>query len=266
MDSRTSSLPSASAAGSTRTTAATAASPVQQYLPAILLAFLLSPAVAFANTSTVFSPDVTAGERALEYRTSYVPEDGASPDVFAHRLHYQQAFNDAWRARIIGVQRSVDGRSLEYRYTRLEVQWQYLEDQDAGWDAGLRFEAQVGDESPDRFRIAWTGKVDLDNGWQLRANALVGRQFGTGAASGLQLETRAQVTRKVRPGMSLGLELFSDLNTTAETGSFDEQEHQLGPVLKASAGNKWSLFAGYLAGISDAADDSDWRFMVIREF
>ena len=47
-----------------------------------------------ANTSTVFSPDVKAGTRAFEYRSSYVPSEGDDRSAFAHRLHYQQAIND----------------------------------------------------------------------------------------------------------------------------------------------------------------------------
>ena len=232
----------------------------------LLLAGWLVPAAALANTGTVFSPEVDAGERAAEYRGSYVPEDGASPDVYTHRLHYQHAFDDQWRARLIALQRSVDGGSFDYRYTRLELQWQYLEDQSAGWDAALRFEAQLGDGTPDRLRLAWTGKVDVGAGWQLRANALIGRQFGDGAASGLQMETRAQATYAIGNGVRLGLEMFNGLNTTADTGSFDDQEHQLGPILKAKLGRSWSINASYLAGISDAADDGDWRLIIARDF
>lgn len=232
----------------------------------IFCLFLLLPALAAANTTTVFSPDVDEGEREAEYRASFVPEDEPAPEVFAHRLHYQQAFNESWRARVLVAQRSVGGGSLDLNYTRLEVQWQFLEDEDAGWDAALRFEAQAGDESPNRFRVVWTGKVDLEGGWQLRANAFVGRQTGAGAAPGLLLETRAQVTRSIGNGMRLGVEMFNDMNTTADTGSFDDQEHQLGPVLKAKFGGDWSLLAGYLFGLSDAADDGNFRLMFTRGF
>jgi len=232
----------------------------------IFVLLTLLPALAAANTSNVFSPDVDDGEREAEYRISFVPEDDPTPEVFSHRLHYQQAFNDSWRGRILAAQRSVGGDTLELRYTRLEVQWQYLEDQDAGWDAAVRFEAQAGDEGPNRFRVGWTGKWDLDGGWQLRANALVARQTGAGAAPGLLLETRSQVTRSMGNGMRLGVEMFNDLNTTADTGSFDEQEHQIGPVLKAKIGGDWSLLASFLFGVSDAADDGDFRLFVIRGF
>jgi len=138
-------------------------------ISALLLAIAASRAHA---TSTVFSPDVDAGTSALDYRISYVPSDAGRRSAFTQRLHYQRAFDGAWRGRIIGTQGRRGSDDLEYRYTRLELQWQYLEDERAGWDAALRFELQVAAESdrPDRFRLAWTGKTDVGGLWQLRAN------------------------------------------------------------------------------------------------
>jgi hypothetical protein len=229
------------------------------------LIFLLFPAIGAANTSNVFSPDVSGGSSAVEYRLSYIPEDGALPDLVSHRLHYQRALSDSWRARILAAHASVGGGSLDYQYTRVELQWQYLENRVSGGTAALRFEVQIGDESPDRLRLAWSGKIDVD-AWQLRANALIGRQIGSGAAGGLQLETRAQLVRRMRHGLSVGIEMFNDFNTTAEFGSLDDQRHQLGPVLKADFGRGWSLLASYLAALSGAAPDHDLRLMVARDF
>lgn len=229
-----------------------------------MLGWTLSP-IALGNTSSVFSPDVDEGEREWEYRSSYIPDDAGSGSTFSHRLHFQYAFDGAWRARLIGAQRRLEGDSWDYRYTRLELQWQYLEDTDGGWDAAIRFEGQYADDGSDRFRIAWTGKRNLDDRWQLRFNALAGRQLGSGAADGVFLETRAQLTYKLDAGPRVGLEMFNDLNTTEDFGGFDEQEQQLGPVLKTGIGDRWNLFLGYLYGISDAADDHDFRMMLTLE-
>lgn len=233
-------------------------------LTALLVAAVPLPGL--ANTTTVFSPDVKADTRAWEYRSSYFPSDGDEPKRFAHRLHYQQAIDDTWRVRLIGQQRSIDGESLDYRYTRLEVQQQYLESEVAGWDAALRYELQISDEddSPDRVRIAWTGKRDLDSGWQLRGNFLTGREFGNNDRGGLLLEFRAQATQVVGDAR-LGLELFSDMNRTTDVGDFDDQEHQLGPIAKFSlAGMK--VNAGYLYGISDSAQDHNFRLIFTYNF
>ncbi len=236
------------------------------YRKAIGVAFLGVSSPVLANTGTVFSPDVKAGETAIEFRGSLVPEEGSRPEVLSTRMHFQYGFSDAWRARIIGVQRSLDGGSFDYRYTRLELQWQYREDESGGHDAALRFEAQLGSGTPDRLRIAWSGKKDIDDRWQLRANALVGRQFGDGAASGLLLETRFQATARLSSSSRIGLEMFNNLNSTEDLGGFDDQEHQIGPILKARFGQGWSIDTSYLVGVSDAADDSNLRVFIAKSF
>ena len=230
-------------------------------IPILTLAFATS---SFATTASVFSPDVAEGDRSFEYRMSYIPEDRPVADIFSHRLHFQYAFDGSLRARLVANQRSIDGGSLDYRSTRLEVQWQYRESETQDWDAALRFDVEFGDEAPDRIRLVWTGQRNFGAGWQIRGNALLGREFGSLGASGVTLETRAQVTRSIGRGKRLGLEIFNDLNSTADVGHYSDQEHKLGPIFKADFGRKWTLNAGYLFGISDDADNGDWRLMIVH--
>ncbi len=225
-------------------------------------ACMLMPPLAQANTSTVFSPDVKAGTSALEYRSSYVPSEGEERSAFTHRVHYQRAIDDTWRWRLIGQQGRRGDDSLEYSYTRLEVQQQFREDEVHGYDAAFRYELQVSDSSnrPDRARFVWTGRKDLDTGWQLRSNILLGRQFGEAAGSGLLVEARFQVTYPVFTDSRFGIESFSDMNRTTDWGGFDDQEHQLGPIFKTDLG-PLTINLGYLWGISDAAPDDNLRFI-----
>ncbi len=124
------------------------------------------------NTSSVFSADVKKGAPALEYRSGYDPDS----HNFAHRLHYQYGLSESWRMRLILLQSKNDLENLEYRYARWEGQWQFLEDEEAGWDSALRFELQLADfdDDPSRARVAWTGKKDLDEDWLVRWNLLTG--------------------------------------------------------------------------------------------
>ena len=218
---------------------------------------------AWANTSGVFSPDVEEGDRMWEYRTSFEPNDGGQEDVFAHRLHYQHAISGQSRLRLIGLQ-SDNGGGLEFRYARLEYQYQYLEHEDAGWDSALRFELQLaeGDDLPHRFRLAWTGKVDVTDRWQLRANLITGREFHSGADSGILVETRWQATYALGGGTRIGIESFNDLNSTDDFGSFNEQEHQVGPIVKLKVGRGWSMDFSYLFGLSDEAPDENLRMQL----
>lgn len=216
------------------------------------------------NTGTVFSPDVTAGKKAAEYRIAWDPDR----DTFAQRVHYQYGLLENLRLRAILSFRSSDAESFDFRYLRLEGMVQLLEDQAAGFDSALRLEIQLadGDDPPSRFRLGWSNKVDLDEFWQLRGILLTGHQFGADSSDGFLLESRAQISRKWGDRYRFGVDYYGDFNDTEDIGSFDEQEHQIGPLLKFDLTDRFSGQAGILFGISDAAADQEFRLNLITEF
>lgn len=232
------------------------------------LSFLLVSALAstsiYANTSSVFSPDVKRGDTSAEYRASHVPTDGTRGGEFSQRVHLQHAFNDTWRLRFISAQSKDAGEDFAFDYSRLELQQQLLESEHAGWDAALRYELQLGanGKAPDRFRIAATGKWDFTNGWQFRANLLVGKEFGSNADDETLLEARSQITAPWQ-GVRVGVEAFNDFNYDSGVIAYNEQDHQIGPILKVKAAG-FSITASYLMGASDAADQHNFRLHVSR--
>jgi len=227
-------------------------------------AFLFSPVLLAQNTSNVFSADVRPGSQAAEWRFAYDP-DG---DRYATRLHYQYGFNEALRMRLIFTGSGADGRALELRYVRWETQWQFLEDQDHGWDSALRFEVQVaeGDNLPSRLRLAWSSKWDLSQTLQYRFVLLGGRQVGAQSDSGILLETRMRLAYALSKSTKLSFDLYSDLNSVDDVGSFDEQEHQFGPLFQWDLGSGFDLNLGVLFGISEAAHDTQYRVHFIYGF
>ncbi|MEM9481001.1 MAG: hypothetical protein AAGA58_15215 [Verrucomicrobiota bacterium] len=236
---------------------------LSRYLPLLLLAFAVGTAHA-QNTSSVFSPEVKKGQSDIEHRSAFDPDN----DAFVHRLHFQYAFTDSWRLRLIGLQDGDDSDSFAYRYTRLEAQWQFLESEDFGWDSALRFELQIAedDSPPSRFRVAWSGKVDVDEHWQLRGNFLTGHEFGEESDDGFLLESRAQVSRKITDKWSLAVDYYGDMNDTENFGNFDDQEHQLGPLLKFKTKGRLKGQFGTLFGISESAADTELRLHLTYSF
>lgn len=231
----------------------------------LIISLGFSNALSALNTSSVFSPDVKAGERAWELRSSYLPDE--SPAEWAQRLHYQQAINEAWRWRVIGLFYDPGQGGAEFQYARLEAQWQFRENETAGWDSGIRYELQIAenDNTPSRGRVAWTGKWNWGEGWEARANFLLGLQFGERSHDGVLVEHRLQFTGPLAGGWRWGLESFHDFNDSRAFGAFDDQEHQLGPILKGKfGGGQWSVATSWLVGISDNADDHDFRIHLIR--
>lgn len=225
---------------------------------------LYSSAGLAQNTSSVFSPDVVKGRHQIEYRGVY----DVDAERYTQRIHYQYGLTDYFRGRAILTQNMDGEQDFDFRYARLEGLWQFLENEKAWIDSALRFELQLvdGDDPPHRFRIGWTGKVDFNEYWQARANFLTGREFGENSSDGWLLEARGQVTRKLTDHIRLGVDYYGDLNDTEDIGGFDDQEHQIGPILKFTLGAGWKGQFGPVFGMSDAAADAELRLFLIKEF
>jgi hypothetical protein len=233
------------------------------HLAGLFFALCASSLVA-QNTSNVFSPDVSDGEREAEWRWAYDPDT----DSHATRLHVQYGLSEAWRMRLIAAGRASEGEELELRYMRWETQWQFREDQLHGWDSALRFEVQVadGDDRPSRLRLGWTNKWDWGERWQVRLIGLAGVQVGAERADGVLLEARYRLAYTLSERWELTLDGFSDFNRTTALGSWDTQEHQLGPLLRADVGGGWEINGGVLWGVSAAAADVEYRLHVLAAF
>ena len=215
------------------------------------------------STSSVFNPDVSKGESAFEYRAAY----DADSDTFGQRIHYQYGFTDSFRGRIILTQRSTDAEPFDFRYIRFEGQWQFLRDQDVGFDSALRFELQIadGDNRPSRARIAWSTKYVFDNALEIRGVLLTGHQFGADSGDGFLLDARTQINYPISETAKIGIDYYANFNNHKNIGSFDEQKHSIGPIYKQKLRNGWSFQLGPLFGLSDAASDFDFRLFVIKK-
>ena len=229
---------------------------------------LCAPATA-QNISGVSGADVKAGAAKFEYRAGYSPEINGADDAFAHRFNLQYALDNRWRVRVMLAQRDRGGGGLQTRDVSLEVMNQFLESEDTGgWDSAIRVDGRipVADNRPGRVRAAWINNFDLGDGWAARANIYMGKEIGDLAKDGLTLETREEITYEIGDGMKIGAQLFNNFNTTAQIGGFDEQRHQIGPVLKGRFSKRIKFETGALFGLSDAASDVDLRFFISYGF
>ena len=225
------------------------------------------PALAAAQTTgTVFGPDVDADEREFSYRVAAEYEDAGGEAGFAHRIHYQQAINGALRWRALASWSDPAGGDFEFDHVQGELVWQLVERTPAGYSTALRFDARLAEEAPHEIGVNWTNQWIIAEGWRARGLVLFDRDVGDGANEDWILETRASLYRSLGNGLSLGVESFNEFGgLDAGFGGFDDQSHQIGPVLSGDLikGVEWS--AGVLFGLSDGAADQDVMLRLSRD-
>lgn len=223
---------------------------------------LLTQAALAQNTGGVFPPIVNEGHSSWQYRAAFDPDT----DRFAQRLHYQRSIDGDLMWRVLGQTRKTADSDVDFDFFQAELFWELSED-GAPWRTGLRFDARVRDRGrPGLVGVHWTNHLQLDADTRVRFLVMSLADVGDGARDGVFFETRADVAHRLASGIEIGVEMYNRYGSTRDFGDFDEQSHQLGPMVTVPVGGGWSLFGGLLLGLSDGASDQDFRLWVTRAF
>ncbi|NWG93151.1 MAG: hypothetical protein HXY21_11705 [Parvularculaceae bacterium] len=236
---------------------------------AALASAVLFGTAAAQSVSGVSGSDVKAGEDVVEYRFAFSPDNDGREESFTHRLHYQHGFDDSLRGRVLVLMGNKGGEALEVQAVSAEALYQFLESEKTnGWDSAIRLDGILStiDGKPDRVRIGWHNAFELSKALELRSVLLLGKELGDNHRGGLSIETREELTLKIHPKYRVGVQAFNNFNTTAHIGSFDEQRHQVGPIVKGKLTDQVKFELSALFGISDDPTDVDFRFFLSYGF
>ncbi|MBI1340367.1 hypothetical protein GC169_09210 [bacterium] len=244
--------------------------PLAYPMSAAGMLWLAAPqAEAQSLTGNVGSAGITAGERAVELRLG-VDEGGA-----AGRVHYDQSFSDWYQVRLIAAFSKPDGRDWDYRSFAVENWFQWSEEarDTSGFNGGLRLAYSFEDGGgPDEAAVRLTLTDKFADVWEWRANVIGEIETGSGSEGGVALQTRGQLTRGLdfaafgSDSWRLGFEVFSEYGNSRDIPGFDDQAHQIGPVVKVSWENGVYLQSAVRFGVTDGADDSMAKVFIGREF
>lgn len=223
----------------------------------VLILFWSGSALA-GRTGGVSGPVVTEGQAAWQSRSGY---DHGS-DVFVNRIHYERSVSDDVRWRVVAVAIKTEDRRLDFDAVQGEVTWQ-LTPNSARWQQGLRFDLLIR-ESTDRHAITlhWLNQFELNERWQVRVGALLTREFGAQRKNGVFLQSRSSVSYKTSNRLDVSMEMFNLYGSTTADLSFEEQSHQLGPMVTYKIGKGWSVQVGTLFGVSKASPDVNYRLFI----
>lgn len=237
----------------------------------LALAAAFSPAaLAQSLTGNVGSADVSAGERAYEFRIG-ISEEG---DI-GSRAHFDVAFNDWYQLRTIAAFAQPDAEDWEFRGLTFEnwFQWREEGEDGSGYNGGLRLAYTFAEGSrTDEVAARLTLTDKLADGWEWRANLIGEIEAGSGSEGGVNIGSRAQVSRAMggpflgARSWRLGAEVFSEYGNSRDLASLDEQAHQIGPVVKAGWDNGVYVQAAARVGLTDGSDDGMIKLFIGREF
>lgn len=226
----------------------------------ILLAFSASPALA-QNTGGVFSPVVNDGHKSAQYRSAINLED----DLFAQRLHYQQAINGDLMWRIVGQTRETSSSDFDFDFIQAELFWQISPDEN-DFHTGLRFDARLRDDNrPNQLGFNWTNQWNFAENWTSRFLILSAVQFGDNDADGILLAPRAHLSRKLDSGVSMGVEYYGNFGSTDDF-SIGKTGQTVGPFVSTKVAKNTNVMAGVQLGLTSAAPNTDLRLWVTQGF
>jgi hypothetical protein len=236
-----------------------------------------SKVYAVSPISQIGSPIVTKGELAIESRTG-ITADADETSANHHRIFMRQHINygvtDDYATRIVLRQNKFRNNNTEHSLVAWEHHFQFTDKEHHGFDSGMRI---IYVDTHDNYgKNVWENRYLLQTpfgaDWQYRFNGIFSYQTGNNPNGDIGFEMRHQIVTPARflPSFfehaSIGFEVFNYLNTLANSGHYDSQNHQIGGILRGNLKNSFYMQTHYRVGISNQSPDHILGFSVGKKF
>jgi len=220
-------------------------------------------------TKKVYSPHVEKGEWEIETRGSYDFDDRSSKsDKVKEKFAIGYGVTDYWLTEFYGqIERGASEEDFDFTEWEWENRFELTEPGEFWVDVGLyvAYELKNGQDKSDKME----GKILLEKSFgkfKHRANINFEQEVGGDRTSndlegGFAWLTRYKLTKLVQPGV----EYYIDFGSFQEGNSYDEQTHQLGPVLHGKMGHV-EYDVGYLFGLTDPAPEGSLKWILEYEW
>ena len=224
----------------------------------------------------VYSPIIEQGELELEttgvYDTDHSKEKNAKQE-YKNAIGY--GVTDRWATELYGEferqpQQDANGNTSQssIKFTHMEWENRYqLTEQGKFWlDAGLYFayEIPMRDKDPGKLE----GKILLEKNidrFTHTANIIINKEVGGGTTHqtdmGFAWSSRYRLSQHFQPG----IEYWADFGEVNKGLTYNQQTHELGPVLYGHITPHVKYDVGYLFGISHAAPMGEFKWILEYE-
>ena len=220
-------------------------------------------------TKKVYSPHVEQGEVEIEARGSYDFDDSDEKDGKQKQKYALGYGVNAWwfTELYFAVIEKSKGKDWEYESIEWANRFQLSEPGEWFVDTGLYFayEFGVADEANDKIEGKLLLQKDLGDFVHI-ANLILESEVGGDAEEALEGGVAWSTRYRFQKWLEPGVEWHSDFGELGEGSSFEEQKHQLGPVIYGKIGDHIKYDVGYLFGVSDGAPDGMLKWIVEFEW
>jgi hypothetical protein len=212
---------------------------------------------------TVRGPGVTKDKLAVEYKGVRTGDDKASKNnAQKHVGEINYGFTDRLAAGVEYAGKRTSSHSLHQDSVIAEGKYEFLEADEAFINTAFfaEYVHALRDKDADAVEIGLLGQKEFSK-LKMRGNIYAVREVGNNRSHGVGFEARAYTVYKLHEYVNPGVEWQGDFNKFNDTGSFDDQQHYIGPnLIGALPIPGFSYEVAYLAGVSDAAADNAVRW------
>ena len=238
----------------------------------VMAALIISAVMLNSNTAhasdKIYSPFVGYGEFELEYRGHVTDDNRATKDNNEkHKVEVVYGFTEYWSSGLIGVWEKTPGSSRDFEATAWENIFQLTEQGQYWLDIGLYLEYELAKKSSAADKVEAKLLLEHSGGkFTNTANIILEREVGSNSSNATEFELFWRTKYRWKKAIEPAIEIYSKFGEIGKSKGFDNQKHSIGPVmmgeLAAGKNSKVKYEFGYLVGISDAAADGTWKWVV----
>lgn len=221
-----------------------------------------SPALAIDK---VYSPNVVKHELEIEYAGSRTfSPDADRNDAESHEFELEYTPTDRLKLEFEGGYEKEPGEKLRFEAREFGGIYQFFEPGEKWADVALKvmYVNAASRDGDDALEVKLLAEKQTGH-FLHRINIGVETPLASHSATerSVQWNTRYLLNKHFNPG----IEIQSDLGTTAENGTFDKQEHYAGPAVFGTLVPGLKYEAAWYWGISHAASRNAARMLLEYE-
>ena len=222
----------------------------------------------------VRSPEIEKGELEIEEHGAFYSGPGEEERLRqSHELEQKYGLTDRFEVIVEQELEQEIGEDFKAEAFVLGGQYELKERHGDGLALAFRtlYEFALQNDSPDEILFGPLARFVRGRDSATLNAFFVGQVGNDVEIDGLELKVNWRLKREFNEKWALGVEGYTEIEDLAHAGSFDDQEHRLGPVAyyefpHAEGRPEWKAAGGLLFGLSDATSDLTYKFDIEVEF